>query len=39
MADALIASTQETIARIDSLMQRMDETHAMMEKANHGHRR
>lgn len=38
MADALIASTQETIARIDSLMQRMDETHAMVAEANHGDR-
>lgn len=38
MAEALIRSTNETIARIDSLMKRMDETHEMVKEANHGDR-
>lgn len=38
MADALIKSTNETIARIDRLMHRMDETHAIMEETNRGDR-
>ena len=35
MADAMIKSTQETISRIDRLMQRMDETHAMVMGDSH----
>ena len=38
MAEALIASTRDTIQRIDNLMQRLDETHTMLEKATHGDR-
>lgn len=38
MAEALIASTNDTIKRIDKLMQRMDETHAMVAEASHGNR-
>lgn len=38
MASALIASTQETITLIDRLMQRMDETHAMVTEASYGNR-
>lgn len=36
MADNLIKSTNETIERIDRLMQRMDETHAMVMEASDG---
>ena len=38
MAEALIASTNNTIKRIDKLMQRMDDTHAMVAEASHGDR-
>ena len=38
MADNLIATTNETIKRVDELMRRMDETHAMVAEANDGGR-
>jgi hypothetical protein len=38
MADNLIATTNDTIERIDELMKRMDETHAMVMAASHGNR-
>ena len=39
MADDLIATTNETIKRIDELMRRMDDTHAMETEASDGDRR
>jgi predicted DNA-binding protein len=38
MADNLIATTNDTIERIDELMKRMHETHAMVMGASHGDR-
>jgi predicted DNA-binding protein len=38
MADNLISTTNDTIERIDELMKRMDETHAMVMEATHGDR-
>jgi hypothetical protein len=38
LADNLIATTNETIKRVDELMKRMDETHALVMEASHGDR-
>jgi hypothetical protein len=34
LADALIASTQDTVKRVDALITRLDKTHKLLERAD-----